>query len=393
MLAAVLLRWWFGSRVGSVWRAGGASLRGARPFVATLVLALAAACSTADLTPASVAPSTSGGPGGDGDGADPDAPPIDGGREPGPDDVPLATSSGVTIQVQPTDAGAALLAAVRGARKSVHMTMYLLTSNEVIRALGDLKQSGKDVKVILNRNFPSGGNQNQTAYTALTNRGVEVEWAPTGYTFTHAKTILIDSEKAVIMTMNLTFTSPTTNREYIATDTDPEDVADLEKIFQADFTNKAVSLPSKLVISPASANTLHSARSHLKQLIDSAKTSLDVEAQSLADTTIVDAIVLAHQAKVDVRVVVDSQTISTPGQTAAIAKLKQYGVPLRGLESPDMHAKAIVVDEAITFVGSHNMTATALEHNREIGVLTDAKAEATKVRQVIRGDFEKGAEL
>lgn len=394
MVAAVALRWWFGSRVRSVGGSRGSPLlRGARPLLVTLALALAAACSTADLTPASVAPSTSGGPGPGPDGAEPDAPPIDGGRDPEPDDVPLATSSGVTIQVQPTDAGAALLAAIRGAQKSVHMTMYLLTSNDVIRALGDLKQAGKDVKVVLNRNFPSGENQNQAAYNTLKNRGVEVEWAPNGYTFTHAKTILVDSEKAFIMTMNLTFTSPTTNREYIATDTDPDDVADLEKIFQADFTNKAVSFPSKLVISPAGANTLHPARSHLKQLIDSAKTSLDVEAQSLSDTTVVDAIVLAHQAKVDVRVVVDAQTITTPGQTTALAKLKQYGVPVRGLQSPDMHAKAIVVDEAITFVGSQNMTATALEHNREIGVLTDSKAEATKVRQVIRGDFEKAAEL
>ncbi|MBX3205923.1 MAG: hypothetical protein KF764_12690 [Labilithrix sp.] len=372
-------------------RSEGRPLRG---LVATLALAIAAACSSAELTPASVAPSTSGGPGTSvEDGADPDAPALDGGRAPDPDAVPLAMSSGVTIQVQPTDAGAALLAAIRGAKQSVHMTMYLLTSNEVIRALGDLKQAGKDVKVVLNRNFPTGGNQNQGAFDTLKGRGVEVVWAPDGYTFTHAKTILVDSEKAFIMTMNLTYTSPTTNREYIATDTDAEDLADLEKIFQADFTNKAVNVPSKLVISPAGANTLHPARSHIKQLIDSATTSLDVEAQSLSDTTVVDAIVLAHQAKVDVRVVVDAQTLNTPNQTAAVAKLKQYGVPLRGLSSPDMHAKAIVVDESITFVGSQNMTATALERNREIGVLTDAKSEAVKVRQVIRADFDKGAEL
>lgn len=356
--------------------------------------AIAAACSTADLTPATVAPSTSGGPGGVVGDEDTGAPPIEGERDPEPDGVaPLAMSSGVTIQVQPTDSGAALLSAIRGAKKSVHMTMYLLTSNEVIDALGDLGQSGKDVKVVLNKNFPTSGNENQPAYNTLKNRGVQVQWAPSSYSFTHAKTILIDSEKALIMTMNLTYSSPKTNREYIATDTDPEDVADLEKIFDADFGNKAVNIPSKLVISPSGANTLHPARSHLKQLIDSAKTSLDVEAQSLSDDTVVDAIVLAHQAKVDVRVVVDAQTINTPGQTKAIEKLKQYGVPVRGLKTPDMHAKAIVVDEERVFIGSHNMTPTALEQNREIGVLTDAKAEAVKVRQVITSDFDKAQAL
>jgi phosphatidylserine/phosphatidylglycerophosphate/cardiolipin synthase-like enzyme len=353
---------------------------------------IAAACNTADLTPSSVVPTSSGGPGPAGGEGDSGVPPIDGGRDPG-SNAPLAMSSGVTIQVQPSDSGAALLAAIRGATKSVHMTMYLLTNDDVIDALGDLKQAGKEVKVVLNQNFPTSGNENEAAFTALKNRGVQVQWAPPGYAFTHAKTILIDSEKALIMTMNLTYSSAKTNREYIATDTDAQDVADLEKIFQADFTNKAVSVSSKLVISPATANTLHAPRSHIKQLIDSAKTSLDVEAQSLADETVVDAIVLAHQANVDVRVVIDAQTINTPAQTAAIAKLKQYGVPLRGLKTPDMHAKAIVVDEARTFVGSQNMTSTALEYNREVGVLTDAPAEATKVRDVIRGDFDKGSAL
>jgi phosphatidylserine/phosphatidylglycerophosphate/cardiolipin synthase-like enzyme len=355
---------------------------------------IAAACNSADLTPASVAPTSSGGPDAPvGDEGDTGAPPVEGDREPEPGAAPLAMSTGVTVQVQPSDSGAALLAAIRGAKKSVHMTMYLLSNDDVIDALGDLKKAGKEVKVILNNTFPPEGGDNQPAFTTLKNRGVEVQWAPTAYTFTHAKTIIIDSEKVVIMTMNLTYTSAKTNREYIATDTDPQDVADLEKIFDADFTNKSVNVASKLVISPAGANSLHGARDHIKALIDSAKTSLDVEAQSLSDGTVVDAIILAHQAKVDVRVVIDGDTANTSAQGKAIAKLKQHGVPLRSLKNPDMHAKAIVVDGARTFIGSQNMTTTALEQNREVGVLTDAPSEAAKVRQVISSDFDKGTEL
>jgi cardiolipin synthase len=390
MVGPVTKSWWFTSQIRS------SALPGPRPAsLALVVAAIAAACSSADITPASVPASTSGGSdvaGGD-EGDTGTAPPIDGGRDPAPASAPLAMSSGVTIQVEPSDSGAALLAAIRGAKKSVHMTMYLLTNDDVVVALGDLKKAGRDVKVILNKTFPPDGGDNQPKFTALKNKGVQVQWAPSGYTFTHAKTILIDSETALIMTMNLTESSAKTNREYIATDTDPQDVADLENIFAADLANQTVKLPSKLVISPADANTLYSARGHIKALIDSAKTSLDIEAQSLSDDAVVDAIILAHQAKVDVHVVIDGDTLNTPAQSAAVAKLKQYGVPVRSLKSPDLHAKAIVVDEARTFVGSQNMTPTALDHNREIGVLTDAKSEATKVRKVITGDFAKAAEL
>jgi cardiolipin synthase len=363
----------------------------AYPFVIAAIAAVAA-CTTADLKPASG--QQVGDPSGEGPVLDEEGNPVepgvgDAGRDPAPA-TKLAVSSAVTIQVQPTDTGAALLAAIKGAKKSVHMTMYLLTSDAMIDALVDLKKAGKDVKVLLNQVFPSNGGDNTPAYNTLKSKGVPVEWASPTYTFTHSKTIIIDAAQVLIMTMNLTYSSPTTNREYIATDTDPQDVADTEKVFTADYTKTPLGpLSSKLVVSPASANTIEP-RAQLKALIDSAQTSLAVEAQSLSDSTIVDAIILAHQAKVDVKVVIDLDTSKTSAQLKTIAKLKLNGVPLRALHNPDIHAKAIVVDEKLTFVGSQNMTATALDSNREIGVITDAKAEATKVRGVITSDFDKG---
>ena len=67
--------------------------------------------------------------------------------------------------------------------------------------------------------------------------GVEVVWAPSRFTYTHEKAVIIDGTSAWIMTMNVTFSSPTANREYLALDTDPDDVAEAEAIFQADFAN------------------------------------------------------------------------------------------------------------------------------------------------------------
>jgi phosphatidylserine/phosphatidylglycerophosphate/cardiolipin synthase-like enzyme len=272
------------------------------------------------------------------------------------------------------------------------MTMYLLSDDAVIDALGDLKAAGKDVKVVLNQNFPPNGGSNAAAFATLQSRGVNVVWAPAAYSFTHAKMIIIDNAKLILMTMNLTYSSPRTNREYIATDTEADDVKDAETLFQADFTNQNGFVKGKLVVSPRQASPTD-ARARLKALIDSATTSLDIEAQSLSDDTIVDAVVLAHQAKVPTRVVINGDFQGSVAQAEAVAKLKQYGVPIRALASPDIHAKAIVVDGQRTFVGSMNLTSTALTVNREIGLVTDAAAEAAKVRDVIAADFAKGAAL
>lgn len=356
---------------------------------APLCAALAFACTTAQLKDApgqgrpgdpGVVPTEEGE---DGGGAD-------GGPSPGADAEPPLATSAVTIQVQPTDSGFALLNAIKGATKSVHMTMYLLTDDQVIDALIDLKNAGKDVKVVLNQTFPPNGGSNQASYNALKAAGVSVVWAPPAYAFTHSKSIIIDGETLVVMTMNLTFSSAKTNREYIATDVDPADVKDAETIFDADFKNVTAYVPTtKLLLSPRNATTVD-ARTRLTQLIASAKSSLDVEAQSLSDDAVVDAIVAAHQGGIQVRVVLDGDTLNTTGQQTALAKLEAAGVPVRAVGSPDIHAKAIVVDEARTFVGSMNLTPTALVANREMGIVTDAASEATKVRGVIAKDFAAG---
>src|SRR5687768_9234152 len=107
------------------------------------------ACTSAELKNANTTPpGTSSGEPGTGeeeDGGVPQAP--DGGkRDPSIDGGSIPTSTNVTIQIQPSDAGAALINAIRGAKTSIHMTMYLLTSDDAIDALGDMKQAGKDVK-------------------------------------------------------------------------------------------------------------------------------------------------------------------------------------------------------------------------------------------------------
>jgi phosphatidylserine/phosphatidylglycerophosphate/cardiolipin synthase-like enzyme len=364
----------------------------------TITLAVLAACNTADLvkTPpadnGSADPTcpdgdptcTAAGPGGS----------VDAGVR-GTAGAPTSTGA-VTIQVEPGDDGKMIVDAIRGASQSVHMTMYLLTTEglgwNIIQALGDQKDAGKDVKVVLNKTFPANGGDNTASFQALTKRGVPVHWASSAFTYTHAKAIVLDGSKSLIMTMNMTETSAGTNREYLALDQDPDDATTLETLFAADFDGTPVQVKSKLVVSPTAANQTPP-RDQLKALIDSAKSSVDVEVQSLSDRTLVDALIAAHSANVAVRVLVDGPTSTSPSELAAIAKLKQAGVPLRSIQGLDLHAKCIVVDEAQTFVGSQNFTATALTDNREIGVITDAKSEATKVRGIIGGDFDHGTDL
>lgn len=319
-----------------------------------------------------------------------------GGQRPGEQAVldggVLPMTKAVTIQVQPSDNGAAILAALKGAKKSIHMTMYLLSDSAMIKALGDAKAAGREVKVVLNQTFPANEGSNQTTFNTLKSRGVDVVWAPPGYAYTHAKSIAIDGQTLLVMTMNLTESSPSTNREYIATDTEPQDVADFETIFQGDFTNASTSLNGNLVLSPQSASSLD-ARQRLVALIAKAKITLDVEVQSISDSGIVDAMIAAQQAGVKTRLVIDGNFAPSPSQSDAVTKMKAAGIPIRALKNPDIHAKTIVADGAYAFVGSQNFTSNALFNNREVGLIVDNAAEVAKITDAIGKDFATGTAL
>ncbi|OPY06933.1 MAG: putative cardiolipin synthase YbhO [Syntrophaceae bacterium PtaB.Bin095] len=67
-------------------------------------------------------------------------------------------------------------------------------------------------------------------------------------------------------------------------------------------------------------------------------------------------------------------------------RLKQAGVEIH-FDAPKRttHAKIAVIDRRYCFIGSHNLTASALRYNNELSVLIDSPALADSVLDYIRG--------
>ncbi len=297
---------------------------------------------------------------------------------------PQFTSSDQII-VEPSDNADMLLSAIQGAHTSIHMTMYLLDDSRFIDALTTAKGNGVDVKVILNQTFPMGQGSNQSAFDSLQSGGVSVVWAPAGFTLTHEKCVILDGTTAWIMTMNLEASSPS-NREYLNIDTDSADVTEAETIFAADFANQSSAPTGKLLVAPGG-------RYLLIDLIQSAKTSIEVEGEELSDYGIVPALASAQMAGIHVKIVLSDANLSNANEATAIQTLKSAGVSLVSLSSPYVHAKAMVADGARAYVGSANFTAGSLDHNRELGVMTNNATAVQLVDSTILGDFGNGSAL
>lgn len=319
---------------------------------------------------------------------------------PGPDAPPIGATSHVSIIVEPNGNHASeLVNAITGAHTSVYMTMYQIDNSSIINALVARKQAGLDVQVILDGSTTCKS-WNTPAYNTFQSAGIAVVWSNPTFTFTHEKTVIVDGTTAWIMTMNANVSSTTSNREYLAIDTDPADVAEATAVFHADHSMSAVTPSGELVV----AN--NNARPKLVALIDSAQHTLDVEVEELSDLNlygVVNAIAQTAARGVAVRVVLAAGT-PTSSQTQAIAEIKQRGgkIVVTGPTSssgtssnPYIHAKAVVVDCvngtcANGFVGSENFSGGSLGYNRELGVIFDNAAELAKVEQAIATDFAHG---
>ena len=321
---------------------------------------------------------------------------------------PLAGATNVQIITEPNgNDDSELVAAIKAAKKSVHMTMYLLDESSVVTALIAQHKAGLDVKVVLNQTFPSGTtNNNPATYTQLQTAGVGVVWANARFQYTHEKTVILDGTTAWIMTMNIDQTSPTSNREYLVVDSEAADATEADAIFNADYSAAGViTATGSLVVAPEPPNNCRSA---IVQLVNSATKTLDIEAEEFSDfgnsgDGVTQAVVAAATRKVKVRLVL-AQGTPDATQTEAIGDVKAAGgsVVVSGAQSgsgnassPYIHAKVMVVDcDGTTcangYIGSENFTGGSLGYNRELGVIVSNGTELQAVDNTIDGDFKAG---
>lgn len=286
-------------------------------------------------------------------------------------DGSLCAASGVSVFVEPDAGEAPLLTAIKGATRSLWVEVYEMTDNTVIGALEDAANRGIDVRVILDPQ-PFGGVSSQKLVDTLSAAGVKAQAASSIYRYTHEKMLLVDGATLYILTANLSRAglggnSVTKNREYGVIETDARDVAEVQAIFQADWDRTpppaSVYTQADLVVSPVNS------RATLAALIASAKKTLHVEDEEMADAASEAALIAAAKRGVDVALILPQP--GSGGNSSDVTTLLNGGVHVRYITAPYMHAKLVVADGTLAFTGSENFSATSLDQNRELGIMID----------------------
>ena len=278
--------------------------------------------------------------------------------------------SSLQIFVEPDAGSTPIINAIKSAKKSIWMTMYLLTERDTIDALKAARARGVDVRVMLEAQPYGNGSGNDQAMADLKAAKVTVTTSNPAYLLTHQKTIIVDDHTAYILTLNLTHSAMIFNREYGIIDANPDDVAEIAAVFQADWERKTPTISDpNLVWSPVSA------RQRILNLIDSAQKTLELEQEEMQDTEVENHLVDAVKRGVNVRVVMSppEDGAKDPNQ-AGQTKITRGGAKLRMLNEPYIHAKTIIVDNVRALVSSENISMSSLDSNRELGIIvTDSK--------------------
>jgi len=251
------------------------------------------------------------------------------------------------------------------AQTSIDVMIYEMGYGAILDTLKAKAMAGIPVRVSFDQSKIA---TNQKYFDQLTAAGAQCKWSDPKFTYQHAKFFVVDHAVASISTGNYSRDySIDLERNFVATDRDPDDVGDLDNVFAADWggTDPAMSC-TRMLISPINS------RSRILDVINSATQTLTIESMQFADTQVRAAVAAKVTAGVNVRVMIaDIGFVSANADAATY--LKSLGLDPRQI--PHLHTKVIVADGALAYMGSENLSQTSLDHNREVGVVvTDASS-------------------
>ena len=291
-------------------------------------------------------------------------------------------ATGLQLVVLPDVGEDAFLQAIASAQRTIRLKIYLITLDEVVDALKEAARRGVVVQVMIEPEPEGGGDSNRLAFEELRSAGIDVRNTPGAFRLSHEKSLVVDDQRAYIMTHNLTYSSFNKNREYRVEVDDLALVTEVAQVFDDDWSRRQPDLSRSLLVwSPDNS------RERLTGLIDSAQTSLDLEQNSLLDEDLIDQLIAAAHRGVAVRVITPDIDNPADREMVQVDRLLAGGAQVAFLDTPYVHAKTILADGKAAFVGSQNFSVSSIDSNRELGIIFDDAAAINRLASTFVKDW------
>lgn len=244
-----------------------------------------------------------------------------------------------------------LLKGIGSATKSIEIVIFRFDEREIESALAEAVARGVAVQALIAHTNRAGEESLRKLELRLLSVGVTVARTAGDLVRYHAKYMIIDRRELYVMAFNFTHLDILRSRSFAVITRKRSLVAEAVKLFEADSQRQAYQAGTdEFLVSPSNS------RRRLAALLQRAKKELLIYDLKISDEEMIR--VLAERAKAGVSIrVVGRVTQKVPGiQKRTMPRLR-------------LHARTIVVDGKLAFVGSQSLRELELDSRREVGII------------------------
>lgn len=280
------------------------------------------------------------------------------------------------LLIEPDQGLKPILDMITATRHSLDLVMYGFTDQRLAKAIIQQKLNGKTVKVILEKTPYKNEDENKKVIQQFIQADVNWKGSIPPFRLIHQKTMIIDDQKALVMTFNFTHSSFKNQRNFGLLIDNPKLVNGIKDVFSADWNDKTVSpqIP-ELIYSPDNS------RKRIIAAILGAKQTIKVYAETINDYHLVGALAKASRNNVSVEILT-----SSPLRRGQTRYFERAHVKIYYSKNLFIHAKVFIVDNHTAILGSINFTRSSLDDNRELSIVTEDKIVLKKLTETFNKD-------
>lgn len=294
------------------------------------------------------------------------------------------------------DARDSFVSMLDSAKSKIDLSIYQLRDPAMINAIMRAHNRGVKIRIVTEKHpfkheYSNKGNSSELE--RLTQAGIPIKGltsrlAVNNKAQAHHKILIIDSDYAVIMNFNWDTSSLIENRNFalvIGKNNNAKEFQEIESLFDADWKDEKFSPQSGyLVIGPD-----HQREKFIK-LFSQAKKCIRIYQQSYNDEEIVSVLEKLSRQGIKIKLLMmpfpfgGKKDINAPFQK----RLIKAGGEVKLNKTRYMHAKAVIIDDEIAYIGSCNFYQPSLDFNREVGALTTNKNAIKRLIDMFEKDYK-----
>jgi cardiolipin synthase len=277
----------------------------------------------------------------------------------------------VKLIVQPRDGADPIVAAIRGAKKSVDIAIFRFDHLAIEAALKEAA-ADKNVKVTALIAYANRGGEKtlRKLETRFLEAGITVARSANDLIRYHDKYLLIDGSALYLLSFNFTHLDIDRSRAFGVVSKDARWVQEARKLFEADcMRSPYVPGSDTFVVSPQNS------RKVLGRFLKRARKQLLIYDPKISDKEMIGILEDRVRAGVEVRV------IGTVARKSSVERRKLNGIRL--------HTRTIIRDRHQAFIGSQSLRESELDSRRELGLIIRNPACVRQLLETFESDWSE----